>query len=242
LQADGKVLVTHQYGCIRLNSDGSHDTNFITTGELYYGPIALQSDGKILVGEDHLNESPVIARLNANGSRDTSFSPWLEIYGVIYSIIVQSDGKIIVCGVLFYHRQRHQPQPHRPPQCRWQSGQRFQSRHRSGRSCLCGRVADQRQRLIGGPFLSVNGVWRPRIARLYGAGVVLPLINIARSNALVIVSWPVTALNFQLRETTNLALANAWALVAQPAVTNGAQISVTVPAGAGPKFFRLKSQ
>jgi hypothetical protein len=69
-----------------------------------------------------------------------------------------------------------------------------------------------------------------------------PLLSIARSNALVIVSWPLTTLNFQLHETTNLSLPNSWSPVAQPAVTNAGQISVTVPATVGRKLFRLKSQ
>jgi hypothetical protein len=45
-----------------------------------------------------------------------------------------------------------------------------------------------------------------------------------------------------LQSATNIALANAWSPVAQLPVTNGAQISVTVPANAERKFFRLKSQ
>lgn len=69
-----------------------------------------------------------------------------------------------------------------------------------------------------------------------------PSLFIARSNTFVILSWPASALSFQLRETTNFTLTNAWSPVAQPAVTNGAQVSVTIPTGAGPKFFRLKSQ
>jgi hypothetical protein len=67
-------------------------------------------------------------------------------------------------------------------------------------------------------------------------------LNIARSDAFVIVTWPVTVVNFQLRETTNLSLSNSWSPVAQPAVTNAGQISVTVPTTVGQKFFRLESQ
>jgi hypothetical protein len=94
--------------------------------------------------------------------------------------------------------------------------------------------------LLGGSFTTVNGVVRPCVARLYGAAA--PTLNIARSNAVMIVSWPVTSLNFQLQETPNLTLPNSWFPVMQPPVTNGAQISVTVPTGAARKFYRLKSQ
>jgi hypothetical protein len=95
--------------------------------------------------------------------------------------------------------------------------------------------------LIVGDVTMVNGVVRPRVARLCGDSVA-PSLSIARSNAFVIVSWPVTSLNFQLQETTNLALPNSWSPVAQSAVTNAGQISVTVPTTVGRKFYRLVSQ
>jgi hypothetical protein len=85
------------------------------------------------------------------------------------------------------------------------------------------------------------GVVRPYVARLYGDSGP-PSVSIVRSNAFIIVSWPVSGLNFQLQETTDLSLSNCWSPVAQPAVTNARQISVTVPTTVGRKFFRLKSQ
>jgi hypothetical protein len=95
--------------------------------------------------------------------------------------------------------------------------------------------------LIGGDFNVVNGVARPRIARLYGASVA-PSLDIARSNGFVIVSWPVTGLNFQHQESIDLSLMNSWSPGAQAAVTNATQITVTVPMSVGRKFFQLKSQ
>jgi hypothetical protein len=94
--------------------------------------------------------------------------------------------------------------------------------------------------LVGGDFTTIKGVWRPYVARLYGDSA--PSLNIARSNAFVILSWPATALNFQLQGSTNVSLPNSWSPVAQFAVTNAGRISVTVPATAGRKFFRLRSQ
>jgi uncharacterized repeat protein (TIGR03803 family) len=68
-----------------------------------------------------------------------------------------------------------------------------------------------------------------------------PSLNIARSNTSVVVSWSVTDLPFQLQQSTNLALPNAWSPVAQATVTNAGQISVTVPTTARQMFFRLTS-
>jgi hypothetical protein len=74
-------------------------------------------------------------------------------------------------------------------------------------------------------------------------GTALPLpprLTIIRSGASVILTWPINAAGFTLQSTTNL-FPTAWSPVAQPAVTNAGQISVTVPTTVGRKFFRLKS-
>ena len=70
-------------------------------GEVF--SISIQKDGKILVGGEFNTFNGVdrscIARLNANGSLDTSFDPGEgPIGGLIYDIAIQSDGKIIVGG------------------------------------------------------------------------------------------------------------------------------------------------
>ena len=62
--------------------------------------ITVQPDGKILVGGDFLNiggqKRSRIARLNADGTLDTSFNP--NANGDVYSIALQVDGKIVVGG------------------------------------------------------------------------------------------------------------------------------------------------
>ena len=118
VQSDGKILVGgkfQQYNGIdakrfvRLNSDGSIDTAFCTSGFSYHVySIAIQSDGKILVGgmfgayKQHSNEeatsSNQIARLNSDGSIDTTFVVGTGFNGEIHSIAIQSDGKILAAG------------------------------------------------------------------------------------------------------------------------------------------------
>jgi uncharacterized delta-60 repeat protein len=62
---------------VRLNPDGSYDPSFRASGSVIRA-IAVQSDGKILIGVDVVNSSGVIrrgiARLNASGSLDTTFN------------------------------------------------------------------------------------------------------------------------------------------------------------------------
>jgi uncharacterized delta-60 repeat protein len=183
-QADGKVLVsetTSERFLIRCNVNGSSDSSFIPHSTGGYGPIALQPDGKILLG-DGLG----VVRLNTNGSPDSSFQ---SVASDVRAIVRQPDGNVVICG----------------------------------------------------SFEMVNGVPRRGIARIYGDSPG-PSLNITRSNTFAIVSWPVTALSFQLQENTNLSVPNSWSLVAQFPVTNAGQISVTVPTTVGRKFFRLRSQ
>ena len=127
VQSDGKILVAGEFftwngttvgRIVRLNSDGTRETSFTTnngTGATHTGfftivrSVAVQSDGKILVaGEfDGWNGTTVgyIVRLNSDGTRDTSFSTNIGTGAtlsftspIVYSIAVQSDGKILVGG------------------------------------------------------------------------------------------------------------------------------------------------
>ena len=61
--------------------------------------------------------------------------------------------------------------------------------------------------LIGGDFTTGQCVVRRYVARLYGDSVA-PSLNIARSNAFVIVSWPASAAGFVLQQNTNLNAGN----------------------------------
>ena len=64
--------------------------------------IALQPDGKIVVGGQFTSYDGVtqnnITRLNTDGTRDTGFSIGTGSSGVVNTIALQSDGKIVVGG------------------------------------------------------------------------------------------------------------------------------------------------
>lgn len=115
LQGDGKVIAggnltsyngTSRGRIARLNSDGSLDTSFAPAGTSFDSTvqtIAIQSDGKLVVGGyfTSYNGSPrmYVARLNSDGTLDngfslvgTGFNDW------VYTIKVQTDGRIIVGG------------------------------------------------------------------------------------------------------------------------------------------------
>src|SRR5690554_1290297 len=123
IQSDGKILVGGYFtsyngqsrnSIVRLNTDGSLDTSFnIGTGfnisewSHSVGAIVLQPDGKVLIGgsfvEYNGQTQKSIVRLNMDGSVDTSFNSEVGFYtnnanGVIYTMALQPDGKILVGG------------------------------------------------------------------------------------------------------------------------------------------------
>jgi uncharacterized delta-60 repeat protein len=114
-QPDGKVIIAGQFGwhngnivgsVSRMNADGTRDASFqigqIVDGQVF--AVALQADGRILLGGNFslVNGVPRyrIARLNANGSLDTSFDPGTgpSTETTIYALAAQADGTVVIGG------------------------------------------------------------------------------------------------------------------------------------------------
>jgi len=110
---NGKILIGGNFNSyqgsssnylVRLNSDGSKDTSFdVGAGfDSWVLSIALDSSGKILVGGffnlyRSLTQNRLI-RLNTDGTKDTSFNIGTGFNGLIYSISIDSNGKIVTGG------------------------------------------------------------------------------------------------------------------------------------------------
>ena len=67
-----------------------------------------------------------------------------------------------------------------------------------------------------------------------------PVLTINQLGSNMIVTWPLSASSYALFSTTNLAPPVAWASVSQKPVTNGVQLSVTIPYNGGKTFYRLQ--
>lgn len=113
LQPDGGIIVagyfTHFDGVdrtniVRLNADGTLDTNFATGTSILSAEIyntASQSDGRVLIAGAALQVGGVakpagLVRLNPDGTLDSSFNP--AVNGNIFCLAVQGDGRILVGG------------------------------------------------------------------------------------------------------------------------------------------------
>jgi len=114
LQSDGKVIITGNFTKVngvdrryiaRLRADGSLDSSFDPgTGPdsaVIYA-IAIQSDGKIIIGGGFASYNGTyikrIARLNPDGTLDSSFDPGDGPKGVILDILVQNDANLLIGG------------------------------------------------------------------------------------------------------------------------------------------------
>ena len=116
-QSDGKILIAGGFGhvagshrqCIaRLNADGTLDAAFYPifqySGCVY--ALALQPDGKMIIGGSFTSiqaqDRYHLARLNADGTLDTTFNPNITPYSInkINVIKLLPDGKILVAGML----------------------------------------------------------------------------------------------------------------------------------------------
>jgi uncharacterized delta-60 repeat protein len=116
LQTNGQILILGSFdtvngawrpGLARVNEDGSLDDSFyISALPAPIGCLAVQSDGKILMGgwrTGYECSNPYIGRLNTDGSQDTSFSVDFgdcshSQSGEINAITMQTDGRILIGG------------------------------------------------------------------------------------------------------------------------------------------------
>jgi uncharacterized delta-60 repeat protein len=121
--ADGKILLggssitnfgESSFAILKLNANGTVDNSFNADGkalnefagyDAYAYSIAVQSDGKILMGGsvDFIgNDQFAVMRLTANGDPDNSFDGdgklILNVQGLVEKIIIQPDGKILLAG------------------------------------------------------------------------------------------------------------------------------------------------
>jgi uncharacterized delta-60 repeat protein len=160
----------------RLNEDGSLSASYPAgsgpDGEVR--AMLLQPDGKLIIGGNFttVNGTPRarIARLEADGSLDTTFDPGTGANGQVYTIALQDDGTILIGGAFtevngsaLNRIARLTPTGALDPTFSIGSG--------ANGTVLGFAIQPDGMILVNGEFTSINGVARSRIARLDATGV-----------------------------------------------------------------------
>lgn len=113
--ADGSLLVAGGFpssgtvpmnGLVKLTGTGTVDASFASGQEGITGGsvrcVSRQADGKFVLGGDFTKMHGVtrgkVARLNVDGTLDTSFNPGTGANGAVDTLAIQPDGKILVGG------------------------------------------------------------------------------------------------------------------------------------------------
>jgi uncharacterized delta-60 repeat protein len=122
VQADGKIVLggsfsslwpsgtassTSRSNLARLNPNGSLDMSFDPSPEFSVYCLAVQADGKILLGGEFTRFRPnggtaltlrsFLARLNADGTLDMGFDPSPNY--LVYCVLPQADGRVLIGGL-----------------------------------------------------------------------------------------------------------------------------------------------
>lgn len=195
VQPDGKILIGGDFTSVspnggavvmrnriaRLNTDGTLDTGFDPSADQLVATIAVQSDGKILIGGIFTSVGGQtrnnIARLDATTGAPDSFDP--NANSDVYTIAVQADNKILIGGAFTTLLPNGGAAVPRMGIARLETSGAVDSAFdpRANNSVFSIAVQTDSRILIGGAFntLSPNGgaaITRNRIARLETGGTV----------------------------------------------------------------------
>ncbi len=111
--SDGRIFAGGRFsapknGIVKLNADGSRDTSFnpgtgVASAAVNSG--VLQSGGKVVIGGDFTSVAGTgrnrVARLNANGSVDTSFNPGTGFDNLVQAMVLLQGSSYIHTGGAF---------------------------------------------------------------------------------------------------------------------------------------------
>ncbi len=181
LQADGRIVIGGDFTTVtgiartrvaRLNSNGTVDGTFVPTNTINVSVLALavQSDGKVIIGGSFSGGTfpSWLARLNADGTTDTSFNCVLN--GAVNAIAIQTDGSILIGGAFTTVNDTT-----RNRIARLNPGGSVDNAFQNGLAGASSvvravQVQPDGKILIGGDFASVNGTSRGCVARLNSNG------------------------------------------------------------------------
>jgi uncharacterized delta-60 repeat protein len=190
VQPDGKILIggqftkvgaTNRFNFARLNADGSYDLSFATNAGVAgsINAIALQPDGKVIIGGDFNNVGGIsrnrIARFNSDGTLDLTFAVGTGFNNSVNALaVLPSNGKVIVGGYFTSYNGTN-----RSYLVRLNTNGVYDTAFAPAPNNAVNvlTLGADGALWIGGDFTQISGVARPRLAKLYGDP--LPVVNLA---------------------------------------------------------------
>jgi len=200
IQSDGKIIIGGNFtsyngtaiNCIaRLNADGSLDPTFNpgTGASSNVKTTAIQSDGKIIIGGGFSTYNGIsrnyIARLNTDGSLDTTFNVGTGANSLVLTTAIQSDGKIIMGGYFTSYNGTA-----RKYIARLNTDGSLDATFNPGTGANNDvqtiAIQGDGKIIIGGEFTSYNGTAINRIARLNTDGSLDPTFNVGTGTSYIV--------------------------------------------------------
>ncbi len=195
IQSDGKIVVggvftsynsIGQNRIARLNADGSLDTSFIvgTGADSSVLATGMQTDGKIIIAGRFASYNGIsindVARLNTDGSLDTSFDPGTGTTGDVEQVNMQTDGKIVISGYFSTYNGTARKYIARLNSDGSVDASFDPGTGIGGENLIIFSTAIQTDNkiVIGGSFDNYGGVSRNHIARLNADGILDNVFNI----------------------------------------------------------------
>ncbi len=188
IQSDGKIIIggnftsyngTARNYIARLNTDGSLDATFnVGAGaDFYLNSIAIQSDGKIIIGGMFTTYNGTarsrVARINADGSLDATFNPGTGANFYVNSTVIQSDGKIVIGGNFTTYNSQAINRIARI-NADGSLDATFNPGMGTNQPVYATPIQSDGKIIIVGDFTIYNGTARNRIARIYACTDLLP--------------------------------------------------------------------
>ncbi len=187
VQTDGKIIIAGDFtsydgilinDLARLNADGSLDATFNSgTGVNYEQIFDIETlpDGKIIIAGNFAEYNGIsrqnIAKINSDGSVNSSFDPGSGESYNINDVAIQSDGKIVAVGRFTTYQGYASKNVMRiKPNGDFDST--FDVGEGADKEVYCVALQSNHKILIGGDFLNVDNISAERLARLNTNGSV----------------------------------------------------------------------
>jgi uncharacterized delta-60 repeat protein len=247
IQSDGKILIGGKTGgsiqfpqrnLIRLDTNGLIDPTFNpgTGPNLQVRSIVVQGDGKSVIGGEFsaVNGTPRngVARINTDGSLDSTFNPPQSVPSAfVWSVAVQSDGKVVVGGAFEQYGGVTRKKIVRLNTDGSVDATFAPADGANNAEIKAVLVLPDGKILAGGDFTSYDGFTFNRLVRLHGGGgaAVMPTLLFSRSVSNLTLAW--SDPSFILQSNANLTSPN-WM-----DVPGGSP--QTIPTGSGQGYHRL---